>query len=109
MKFLTASLCKIGGRQSNQDYCDFISLKNGHCWVVADGLGGHKGGEIASKLAVEEIVSQFTQYPDFSLPALKGYIELAQNAILLKQKENFELSTMRTTAATLTPGTTWVW
>ena len=68
---------------------------------MADGLGGHKGGEIASRLAVEEIVNQFTQYPDFSLSAIRGYIESAQNAVLLKQKESFELNTMRTTIAVL--------
>jgi len=101
VKFLTESLSKIGGRRSNQDYCDFISLKKGHCWVVADGLGGHKGGEIASRLGAEEIVRQFTQYPDCSLSAIKGYIESAQNAIRLEQKANIELATMRTTIAVL--------
>lgn len=101
MKFLTASLSKIGGRRSNQDYCDFVSLHNGHCWVVADGLGGHKGGETASRLAAEAIIAQFTQHPALSLSAIKGYIESAQNAIRLKQKAHLELATMRTTIAVL--------
>jgi serine/threonine protein phosphatase PrpC len=101
MKFFAASLSKIGGRPSNQDYCDYISLKNGHCWVVADGLGGHKGGEIASRLAGEEIIKQYTQYPDCSLSAINRYIESAQNAIILRQKAEPELETMRTTIAVL--------
>ena len=101
MKFLTASLSRIGGRRSNQDYCDSVSLKDGHCWVVADGLGGHQGGETASRLAVGEIVKQFKRYPHFSLPAIKGFIESAHNSILLRQHANPELATMRTTIAVL--------
>lgn len=101
MKFHTATLSRIGGRHSNQDYCDFTGLKNGHCWVVADGLGGHKGGEIASRLAVEAVIEDFTRHPDFSVSAIEEHIESAQNALLLRQKESPELESMRTTIALL--------
>jgi serine/threonine protein phosphatase PrpC len=52
-------------------------------------------------VAAEEIVRQFTQNPVFSLSAIKGFIESAQNAILLTQKAHIELATMRTTIAVL--------
>ena len=46
-------------RKVNQD--SFASAKNewGELYIVADGMGGHKGGEIASQLAVDHIKAAF--------------------------------------------------
>ena len=47
-------------RKNNEDYCmgevvqiedDFIGI-----FALADGMGGHKRGEVASKIAVESII-----------------------------------------------------
>lgn len=50
---LAAKYTNQGGRPVNEDSCDIFSKQNSICAVVADGLGGHGGGEIASSMAVE--------------------------------------------------------
>ncbi|MBI2791048.1 MAG: serine/threonine-protein phosphatase [Gammaproteobacteria bacterium] len=55
---------KLGARYNNQDYFAHIINENYACFIIADGLGGHEGGEIASKefcLAVMGLVPTFTE------------------------------------------------
>ena len=47
----------------NQDSCGIIQLdKDKSVLVVADGLGGHRGGDTASKIAVEAIIKNTKKY-----------------------------------------------
>ena len=50
-------------RKNNEDYCggEIIDTNWGSIGIfaIADGMGGHKKGEIASKLAVDNIISFF--------------------------------------------------
>jgi len=46
-------------RQSNQDA--FVFDADHHLYVVADGMGGHSGGEIASHKAVEALQAAFRE------------------------------------------------
>ncbi|MDR1556847.1 MAG: protein phosphatase 2C domain-containing protein [Tannerellaceae bacterium] len=48
----------IGGREENQDSSGSRETKHGLLVVVCDGMGGTKGGSIASKLAVETILEE---------------------------------------------------
>lgn len=48
-----SSVSNIGKvRNKNQDYYGSVKIKGNEFFIVADGMGGYKGGEIASKLAV---------------------------------------------------------
>lgn len=97
MTFETSSLTKIGGRMKNEDYCRHIELGSYACWIVADGLGGHDGGDIASRTAVEAIVASFTKAPEASEGALEKYIADAHAAIKSMQVKDRRFSSMRTT------------
>ena len=49
MKFKTYGYTNVGSRNNNEDYYYFSD----NLWVLADGLGGHESGEVASKVAVK--------------------------------------------------------
>lgn len=59
MKYQVAQLSSTGGRAANEDRAGIAERKNAVLLVVADGLGGHSGGELASQTAVETIVRLF--------------------------------------------------
>ena len=48
-----------GGRENNEDYVGMYQDGSAYCFVLADGLGGHGKGEVASRLAVEASVQAF--------------------------------------------------
>jgi serine/threonine protein phosphatase PrpC len=47
-------------REQNEDFY-FADDKAG-LFIVADGMGGHKAGEVASKIAVESFAEYFLDY-----------------------------------------------
>lgn len=88
-----------GGRPNNEDYALYRADENGiGVWALADGLGGHDSGEVASKLAAECIISAAEEKPDFSEPALLEMMHDVNRLILEQQKSRPELASMRTTA-----------
>jgi PPM family protein phosphatase len=101
MPFATDRITRVGGRQHNEDACGDLWLGNAGCWVVADGLGGHRGGETASSLAVQAVLASFQSSQEFSTAALLQHLEAAQEAILKVQKEQPSLEGMRTTIVVL--------
>jgi protein phosphatase len=58
MRAIAAGLSDVGlQREHNED--SFIVLKEYDLYVVADGMGGHRAGDVASKLATETISEFF--------------------------------------------------
>ena len=101
MSFMTEAVSRIGGRELNEDSYGFLEMNHNACWVVADGLGGHRGGETASKVAVDAALASFRAAPELSAAALQRHLEAAQQAVLQAQKSQPSLSTMRTTIVIL--------
>lgn len=102
MKLYYASLSKAGGREENQDFLGVqVSPEGIGCWVVADGLGGHRGGATASQLAVETVLAHFAANPGVSAPIATQGLELAHQAILERQAEDAACASMRTAVAVL--------
>ncbi len=58
-----AILSRPGGREYNEDACGHWHSERYLGCVVADGAGGHGGGDVASKIAVQHILSQYSAAP----------------------------------------------
>ena len=69
MRAFAAGLTDVGlQRDHNED--SFAILQDHELYIVADGMGGHRAGDVASKLATEAIVDFFraTAAEDFTWP-----------------------------------------
>ena len=102
LRFRTASLSRPGGRERNEDACDYRVSDAGGVWVVADGLGGHAGGERASRLAVETLLGILGDAPSVSPEGLSQALDQTQQVMLSAQREGGpHAAGMRTTVVVL--------
>ncbi|MBZ0201613.1 MAG: Stp1/IreP family PP2C-type Ser/Thr phosphatase [Ignavibacteria bacterium] len=91
-------------RQRNEDYMECFVSPFGDVFVVCDGMGGHEGGEIASRLAVATIKQAITSNPHGLSSAssiIEESISLANMAITAKSEELNGLKGMGTTCVVL--------
>ncbi len=88
-------LSDIGNvREINEDFVDYYEGERFKIYIVADGMGGHNAGEVASKLAVEETIDYVKYYEDLKdmKTLLIDAIEYANTKIYnyAKEKEKFK-------------------
>jgi serine/threonine protein phosphatase PrpC len=60
VKLLSMACTHPGQRSTNED--DYCSLPDLGLFVVADGMGGYEGGEVASQIAIDTIVRFFQHH-----------------------------------------------
>lgn len=96
MRFDSFSFTGKGGKDCNQDAIGQCQTENGCIYIVADGLGGHRHGEIASARAVEFLLSD-TEAEDRSV-WLSERLKAVNEEIMVLQAEH---GTVKTTAAVL--------
>lgn len=56
MRFACAGYSKIGLRKNQEDRFGCVQISDGILAVVADGMGGHAAGEVASQIAVDAVL-----------------------------------------------------
>ena len=102
----TASQSHVGQvRAANQDVCgEFADNRGRRLLVVADGMGGHAGGETASRIALESIGEVFGAGFDDPAAMLRNALETANEKIHLAGNADPDLHNMGTTAVALLLG-----
>ena len=92
-------------REKNQDYY-YVSEDTDvpRIYILADGMGGYKGGEVASKLATESVkkyiennFSNIIKEKEEILKLIASAVEYANMVVYEKSKEDKELEGMGTT------------
>ncbi len=101
MKFTIYQESRIGKRQNNEDRIAYCYSREAVLMVVADGMGGHYHGEVASQIAVQTLTSAFQRdaQPEIADPFLflqKGMTN-AHHAILDYSQEHRLKDSPRTT------------
>lgn len=64
MKYSLGQNSAPGTRQSNQDRLGYAERKNAVFMVLADGLGGYDGGEMAAETLVDSMIEAFERVKD---------------------------------------------
>ena len=105
-----AVISDIGMRRlNNQDaHIELIQddeavwLNRGHLFAVADGMGAHAAGELASEMAVNSISHHYCQYRQLSPPeAILKAVHEANSEIHQRGQLNTEFHNMGTTCSSL--------
>jgi len=82
-------------RKVNQD----LPLEATNLYAVADGMGGHVGGEVAAQVAVDALLRVFTREP--TKAGLRDAFDKANSAVWQEGQEHSELRGMGTTLTAL--------
>jgi len=89
-------------RNDNEDYVDVFTNQAGkHLAIIADGIGGHQGGDVASAMAVSHLGHEFEQTTLTTPAAARQWIATeitAENQSIIDKSNQFaDLNGMGTT------------
>jgi len=96
-----AALSKVGGREINEDSVVAVEKDGSFCFVVADGLGGHGKGDVASQAVVSVFKREFEVNRQGVDEFLKHALVLSNDTILDIQKSENDRYGIKTTTVAL--------
>lgn len=79
MRFSVYQVSRRGGREKNEDRMGYCYTRESGLFALADGMGGHPEGEVASQLALQTIAALFQRD---ARPGLADPIRFLQDAIM---------------------------
>lgn len=94
-------LSEPGEREYNEDYAGAGQNGEAFCFVLADGLGGHGGGDEASRMVAEYILNDFEKQGETSEEYLKKCFEESQKLLMEEQEKQNRTYEMKTTLVVL--------
>jgi serine/threonine protein phosphatase PrpC len=96
MRIETASFTDKGGKAVNEDTVKINTAKDFTLAVLADGLGSHGGGDVASKITADTLVLEITALSEEQITAA---IDLANVNVTEHQKPGCEMKSTAVLAA----------
>ncbi len=96
-----ALMSERGGRDYNEDACGHWHSERYLCCVLADGAGGHGGGDVASKLAVSHVLQGYAAMPAHHPQALEALLVDTNRELLAHRADNPALRHMHSTVVVL--------
>jgi serine/threonine protein phosphatase PrpC len=91
------TLSKQGGRPYNEDVIGQWNDGRFVACLVADGAGGHGGGDVAAATVRTSVLAGFAAGPSLSGDALRLLLEQANRDVVARQAEGGKLAAMRST------------
>ena len=96
-----ALLSEPGGRSTNEDACGHWHCARRLCCVLADGAGGHGGGDVAARLAVRHMLDAFAAGAPEADGGLAALVRDANRALLAARAFDARCASMHTTVVCL--------
>ena len=91
-----AVMSETGARDRNEDACGWWQGAL-TCCVLADGAGGHGGGDSAARLAVRTVLDDFVAAPEVRPGRIRALLDLANRSVMRAQALVAAHADMRTT------------
>jgi PPM family protein phosphatase len=101
MRFTVYQVSRRGGREKNEDRMGYCYTRDAGLFALADGMGGHPEGEVASQLALQNLASSFQRD---ARPRLNDPSRFLHDAIITGHHQLLRYATER--ALVDTPRTT---
>ncbi len=92
MRFSVYQVSRKGGRPKNEDRMGYCYTRSAGLFALADGMGGHPEGEVASQLALQTLSALFQRD---AKPTLKDPLKFLQEAVLAGHQQLLRYATER--------------
>lgn len=101
MRITSHVLSATGSRSYNQDAHGDQELPAGRCLVVADGAGGHLGGDRAARLVIDAVMLHLAAAPSWNPEVLVAAVDAASASVRRAQLVEERLKQMSSTVVVL--------